>query len=76
MPVKSKLKRVAGKHKSKATVLPCPFCGSRPAGKVLRLGVFEHYEVGCSNTNCLVKVGSYVSLQNALHKWNTRFESL
>ncbi len=56
--------------------MPCPFCGSPPEGKVLRLGVFEHYEVGCANTNCLVKVGSYVSLEKALLKWNTRFNPL
>ena len=72
MNFKPKSKDIAPKKKAKAQLLPCPFCGCGAESRVLRFGEFEQYEVRCNEIRCFVSVGSYVSLEGAIQKWNTR----
>ena len=76
MAAKRKQKRIVRTKKSGGYVLSCPFCGSPAESHVLKFGEFEHYEVRCSSVACFVDIRSYVSLEDAVRKWNTRFNPL
>jgi len=72
MTVKPKSNEMAPKKKANAQLSPCPFCGGSAESSVLTYGEFEQYEVRCNDVRCFVSVGSYMSLEAAVQKWNTR----
>jgi len=71
--MKPRSKPIRKTKRRELTLLACPFCGHPALTETKMWEAIEWFEVQCTCIHCLVYQSSYLSMEDAVRKWNTRF---